>query len=77
MGVSNIVKAVIAVSGKKQSDLIGVLEVSSKQALSNKFSNDRWTAEDLISVANFCGCDLSFITSSGQKILLNERKAEE
>ena len=54
MSVSKKVKALLMEREKKQSDLMDVLEMSSKQSLSNKFSNERWSAEDLIKIAEFC-----------------------
>lgn len=75
MGVSNLIKALLSITGKKQSDLIGVLHVTSKQALCNKFTNERWTAADLITIADFCESEISFTTKDGQKLIL--KKTEE
>lgn len=55
MSVSKKVKALLLEREKKQSDLMEVLGMSSKQSLSNKFSNERWSAEDLVKIAEYCG----------------------
>ena len=56
---------------KKQSDLMEVLGMSSKQSLSNKFSNERWSAEDLVKIAEYCGCKLAFILPNGERITIS------
>lgn len=65
MSVSKKVKALLLEREKKQSDLMEVLGMSSKQSLSNKFSNERWSAEDLVKIAEYCGCKLAFILPMG------------
>ena len=59
-------------SGCKQSDLVELFGVSSKQSLSNKFSGERWSAEDLIKLAEFTGCKLAFILPDGERIILDQ-----
>lgn len=71
MAISKKVKALLAECERKQSDLLDVLEMGSKQSLSNKFSNERWSAEDLTKIADFCGCKLAFFLPSGERIVLN------
>ncbi len=70
MSISAKVKALISIREKKQYDLISVLGMSSKQSLSNKFANGRWSADDLARVAEFCGCKLAFILPDGQQIAI-------
>ena len=72
MSVSKKVKALLLENEKKQSDLMEVLGMSSKQSLSNKFSNERWSAEDLIKIAEFCGCKLAFVLPNGEKIFFSD-----
>lgn len=76
MSISSKVKALISMQEKKQVDLMPVLEMSSKQSLSNKFSNGRWSADDLARVAEFCGCKLAFILPDGQQIVIEPEKNE-
>ena len=71
MQISKKVKALLMESEKKQADLMIVLDMSSKQSLSNKFTNERWSAEDLARIADFCGCKLAFILPNGERIVIN------
>ena len=70
MGVSKQIKALLSLSGKKQSDLMQILGLSSRQSLSNKFTNERWSASDLVVVAEECGCKLAFVMENGQQIII-------
>jgi len=69
MSISRKVKAVLSLCGKKQSDLMELLEMSSKQSLSNKFSNERWSADDLVKIADLCGCKLAFVLPNGERVV--------
>lgn len=68
MSISKKVKQLLLETDRKQSDLMAVLGMSSKQSLSNKFSNERWSASDLKQIADFCGCSVGFILPDGQTI---------
>lgn len=74
MAISKKVKALLAQVDKKQSDLLDVLDIKSKQSLSNKFSNERWSADDLVKVAEFCGCKLAFVLPNGERIVLDSEE---
>lgn len=78
MSISASIKALLSLSGKKQVDLLELLDVSSKQSLSNKFANERWSADDLARIAEFVGCDLAFIAPDGNKIVItpNEKSPD-
>lgn len=76
MGISKKVKALLGLSGKKQADLMEILGVSSRQSLTNKFTNERWSGADLAAVARFCNCQLAFITPDGQKIIIEDGRKE-
>ncbi len=71
MAISKKVKALLLEMDKKQSDLMEVLDMSSKQSLSNKFTNERWSAEDLVKIADYCGCKLAFILPNGERIAID------
>ena len=71
MGISKKIKALLELADKKQSDLTDILDMSSKQSLSNKFKNERWSARDLVKVAEFCGCKLAFVLPDNQLIFLD------
>lgn len=74
MGISKKVKALLAQVDKKQYDLLDVLDIKSKQSLSNKFSNERWSADDLVKIAEFCGCKLAFVLPDGERIVLDSEE---
>lgn len=77
MSISANIKALLALSGLKQSDLMQPLSMSSRQSLSNKFTNERWSAQDLVDISYLCGCKLAFIMPNGQQIIVeNEPKKE-
>jgi len=65
MSISASIKALLSLKGMRQYDLMEVLKVGSKQALSNKFSGGRWSASDLVVVAGACNARLCFVTDDG------------
>lgn len=71
MSVSASIKALLSIRGLKQSDLMEVLKVGSKQALSNKFVAGRWSAADLVKVAEFAGAKLAFVLPDGERVLIS------
>ena len=77
MGVSANIKALLALSGLKQSDLLQPLSMSSRQSLSNKFTNERWSAQDLVDISHLCGCKLAFIMPNGQQIIVESEPQKE
>lgn len=72
MSISNTIKSLLSLRGLRQSDLMEPLDMGSKQSLSNKFANERWSADDLVKVAEACGCELAFISPDGQVIKVKE-----
>ena len=74
MAVSKKIKSLLAETDKKQADLLEVLGMSSKQSLSNKFTNERWSADDLAKIADFCGCKLAFILPNGERIIIGAKE---
>lgn len=73
MAASKKIKSLLAETDRKQADLQEVLGMSSKQSLSNKFSNERWSADDLAKIADFCGCKLAFILPNGERIIIDSK----
>lgn len=71
MNPSAAVRAVITNANIKQGDLAGPLELSSVQAVSNKFRLNRWTASDLATVAELAGCKLAFIYPNGEQVIIS------
>ena len=70
MNVSSQIKALLVLTGKKQADLIPVLGMANKQSLSNKIVGERWSASDLIKIADFTGCKLAFVLPDGERVVL-------
>lgn len=78
MTISDKVKAVLALAGKKQQELAQVFGMT-KQTMSNKFARDSWSGKDLAKVAEFVGGQLAIIMPDGQTInieLENDEKPE-
>lgn len=74
MSISASVKALLELRGYKQRDLIQPLGVKGEnpvQSLSNKIRGERWSASDLVSVAEFTGCKLAFILPNGERVLIS------
>lgn len=65
--IADKVKAVLSLNGKTQKDLADHFGVT-KQTLNNKFHRDSFTGADLIRIAAFCGCTLSFDCGNGTQI---------
>ncbi|MBQ1406140.1 MAG: helix-turn-helix domain-containing protein [Oscillospiraceae bacterium] len=75
MPISATIKSLLTMRGKTKTDLANLFGVS-KQAISNKFTRDTWTASDLVRIAEFCGASIAFV--SGDMVLpLSNEKTEE
>lgn len=70
MNVSDAVSYALKKSGKKQADLISILNVSSPQAANKKVREGRWSAEDLIAVAEYTGSKLLMKMPDGEQFEL-------
>ena len=69
MSVSDKVKGLLALSGKRQIELADFFGMT-KQTMSNKMARDSWSAKDLARVAEFVGCKIGFLLPDGQHIFL-------
>lgn len=67
--VNDKVRAILALAGKRNIDLAGLYGVS-KQSMNNKMTNNRFSADDLIRIAEFAGCRVAFVLPDGQHIFL-------
>lgn len=56
--VKNKIQMMLSYKNKMQISLMDVLKVSSKQALNNKFSNNRFNIEDLIKICDYLGLEI-------------------
>ena len=75
MPISDKVKGLLALSGRRQIELAGVFGMS-KQTMNNKISRDSWSGKDLAKVAEFCGCKLAFVLPDGQQIIIEPGRNE-
>lgn len=73
MSMSDNVKAVLALTGKKQIELAQHFGMS-KQTMSNKVARDGWSGYDLAKVAEFCGGHLAIVLPNGQQLILSVEK---
>lgn len=64
MAVSNKIKSILQMSGKKHADLAAFLGIT-PQALSNKLCRESFSAIELIQIAAFVGGVLSVSSESG------------
>ncbi len=71
MSNSAKIRYLIDASGMKQSDFLGVLGMGSKQSLSNKFVNERWSLDDVIKIAEATGSMLAIIRPNGEQIVFS------
>jgi len=76
MAISKKIKALINLKNKDLEGLANTLGIS-KQALSNKFYRDSFSADDLIKTAEYLGCDLAFIIDDTQRVVLDKTDVKE
>lgn len=69
--VSDKIRALLALAGKRNIDLAELYGVS-KQSMNNKMTNNRFSADDLIRIADFTGCRIAFVLRDGQHIFLDQ-----
>ena len=75
MSITDKVKGLLALRGKKQLELAEHFDMS-KQTMSNKMARGSWSGDDLARVAEFCGCKLAFVLPDGQQILISSDNEE-
>lgn len=66
--VSDKIRAALTLAGKQQKDLAEIYDTST-QAINNKMSLNRFTADDLIRIAEFTGCHLALIYPDGSQLV--------
>ena len=74
--VSQRIKQALIGCGRKQIELAEFFGIS-RQAMSNKFNRDSWSADELAKVASFVGGALVIEMPDGQRIIVDPPKAEE
>lgn len=75
--ISSKVKMLLSYYGRKQSDLMKCLNMSSKQSVNNKIARDSWSAQDLAKLAEFLGCKIGFILPDGTSIYLESNQDDD
>ena len=68
MAVTEKVKALLSIKGKKNIELAEHLGMS-PQSLQKKLNRGSFSAEDLIKIADFTGATLAFEVNDNQKIV--------
>lgn len=76
MSTSEKVKALLALSGKRQIDLAAHFGMTA-QSMNNKMSRDSWSAKDLAAVAEFTGCQLAFVMPDGTRISIDKKETSD
>lgn len=70
MSVSDKIKALLALKGKKNFELAEYFEIT-PQSMQNKFARGGFSAEDLIKISKFLDYTLSFEIDDNQRIILD------
>lgn len=76
MAVSEKINALLQIRGVKKYELAEYLQMS-PQSLRNKFNRGSFSAEDLIKIADFLNCTLTFEIDERQKIILDKSDIRE
>ena len=66
MSVTNKIKSLLSLKGKKNIELAAYLGIS-PQSMQNKLSRGSFSAEDLIKISDFLECPLCFEIDDSQK----------
>ncbi len=70
--ISRDIKSLLAREGKRQKDLIEILKVTSPQAVNNKFARGSWSGSELVKIAEYCGCELAFVSDTNKIVIKDE-----
>ncbi len=73
MAIADKVRAVLALEGKKNTELAAFFGMM-PQSMNNKLSRDSFSAKDLIKVADFVGGRIAIVLSNGQMIYLDSER---
>lgn len=76
MAVTDKIKALLSIRGKKNIELAAYLGIS-PQSMQNKFNRGSFSAEDLIKISEFLDCTLAFDVDGSQKIILDKSDIRE
>ena len=70
VSIASKIKGLLASQEKDLAGLASALGIS-KQALSNKLYRNSFSAEDLLTVAEYTGCELAFLSKNGSRTVLD------
>ena len=76
MAVTDKIKALLSIKGKKNIELAQYLGIS-PQSMQNKLARGSFSAEDLIKISDFLECTLAFEIDENQKIILDKSDIRE
>lgn len=68
MAITDKVKSILALNGKKNIELAEYMNMT-PQSLQNKFNRGSFSADDLIKIACFTGSELAFISGENKTVL--------
>ena len=69
--IKNKIKMLLNYKDAKQSDFIELLDMSSRQALNNKFVKDRFTVQDVIKICNELDCTLQIVDNTSKNTIVS------
>ena len=69
MMLTPTIKGLIALNGYTRQQVAAALGLALAQGVTNKYARDSFSGQDLIKIANLCGCRLAFVDDKGQAIL--------
>lgn len=69
--IKNKIKMLFNYKNVKQSDFIELLDMSSRQALNNKFAKDRFTVQDVIKICNELDCTLQIVDNTSKNTIVS------
>lgn len=72
--MKNKVKMLLNYRDAKQSELLNIWKVSSKQALTNKMSHDRFDLSEFVLLCDYLDMDISIIDRKTKKEILKIEK---
>jgi len=68
--VSDKIRSVMALAGKRSVDLANLYGMT-QQSMNNKLYQNRFSADDLIKIAEFTGCRLAFVFPDGGQLFFS------
>lgn len=67
--LTKTIKAMQQIAGVDRAALAAALGLARPQAISNKYTRDSFSGQDLIKIAATCGVRLAFVDDNGRAVL--------